>query len=161
IEPAFAQSPLLPWHLARGAKIVREEGWQIVQEYTRKEENEPTQTGLALIDVSSGAKLSILGKGVAEFTNALTNGVPLPPRAVLPLQTSQAVLVCRLRQDHLLVLSLQPGGESLRAYLERVPGAEHVVCTDVTSGYAGMALSGACAVDVLRSLTALDLSPSS
>jgi sarcosine oxidase subunit alpha len=140
---AVARTPLHHWHAAHGARFIDRNGWQTVAAYTTAErEAETARAGLALADISTSAKLSLRGSGMAGIVASLQ-----PHRvAVLP---GSATLACRLSEDHLLVLGSVPVDVAFQGL--------RLVATDATSAYAGFWVVGPHCEELLRRLTHLDV----
>jgi glycine cleavage system aminomethyltransferase T len=142
------RSPLYHWHLARGARFVEMDGWQLPLSYTDpRQETEATRNGLGLADVSPFAKLCLRGPGVAAVAVALGN---LGPRSVLKIE---AGLACRLTEDCLFLLA---GSTRLAGFVEPSSSAQ-IVRTDITSAYAGFALVGKHVEALVGRLTSFDV----
>src|SRR5713101_7083321 len=99
------RSPLHHWHVAHGARMEEIDGWRVPVSYAG--EREPTVDGLALVDLSAFAKVSVRGPGVADLTGKLL-GDALKPLGVASVPGERPVLVCRLSDDHLMLLGSAP-----------------------------------------------------
>ena len=143
----LARTPLHHWHAAHGAIFAERDGWQVVSAYSATETAAPA--GLALVDVSAFARISLRGAGVPAVAQALVpDSAALKPGGVADV--SGVGVACRLSDDHLLVLSAtsKPAGPC---------EGRAVVQTDVTSAGASFWLIGSAWEDCLCRLTSLDL----
>jgi len=142
------RSPLYHWHLARGARFVEMDGWQLPLSYTDpRQETEAARNGLGLADVSPLAKLSLRGPGVAAVAVALGN---VGPRSVSKIE---AGLACRLTEDCLFLLA---GSTRLAGFVEPSSSAQ-IVRTDITSAYAGFTLVGKCVEALVGRLSSFNV----
>jgi heterotetrameric sarcosine oxidase gamma subunit len=155
-----ARTPLHHWHAAHGARFANREGWQVVAVYTDPQrEAEAARAGLGLVDISSFAKISVRGP---EAASLMPGGVPLSPGGVCHWQlAASAILVCRLTEDHLLLLASTPAATELRQQLAALRAGRAVVQTDVTSAYTGYWVMGPLREEFLSRLTHLDVRPAS
>jgi heterotetrameric sarcosine oxidase gamma subunit len=156
----MARSPLHHWHAAHGAHFAERDGWQVVTRYTdARAEAEAARSGVGVADISAFAKISLRGAGVPDLVRALApDGPAMKPHGVAAFPSGEA-LVCRLTDDHLLVLGAAPEGAALRQQLARLGEGRQVVQTDATSAYAGFWMLGPHVEEVLRRLTQLDVRP--
>jgi heterotetrameric sarcosine oxidase gamma subunit len=138
----LARTPLHDWHVAHGARLSDRHGWQVVADYgDARGEAAAARAGLALVDVSAFAKLSLRGPGLPGMA----------PGSVSSLPSGQA-LACRLTANHLLLLATALG----QALADFYP-APALWRTDVTSALAGFRLLGRQAEELLGRLTNLDV----
>jgi len=156
--------PLHHWHVAHGARTIGLDGWQVPASYDG--EREPSATSLSLVDLSAFAKVSLRGKGVPELVRTSFGNRP----AAKPLDvTTMAgnILACRLADEHLLLLGDSPRMELRLADIDLNISAlsadclsprQGVVIANATSTYAGFALIGGPIEEMLRQLTAIDVS---
>jgi sarcosine oxidase subunit alpha len=146
----LARTPLHDWHAQHGAHFVTVHGWQVPAGYSSAEsEAVAARNGVGIADVSSQGKLSYRGKGVPVLAQRLA---PDSKRlGVTWLRGEQAALLCRLTDEHLLVLSLTeepiPPGET----------GENVLAINVTCALAGFFLIGPRLEELLRRMTAFDV----
>jgi glycine cleavage system aminomethyltransferase T len=150
--------------------MIPTENWEVPAVYISVEqETAAARAGLALADISSFAKFSVQGPGLAELTRSL---VGLGSRENAERVSScflvgdAPALACRLTEDHLLLLASGPRLEV------RVPGFEvcvsaleidgqypsHLHVFNQTSALAGISLVGPKGDALLHQLTALDIS---
>jgi heterotetrameric sarcosine oxidase gamma subunit len=140
------------------------DGWQVPASYDG--EREPSATNLSLVDLSAFAKFSLRGNGVPELVRiSLGNTPAAKPLGVTTIPGN--VLACRLSDDHLLVLGAAPRLELRLADIDlnisalsadcQAPRAG-VVIVNAASTYAGFALIGGPIEEILRRLTAIDVS---
>jgi sarcosine oxidase, subunit gamma len=140
------------------------DGWQVPASYG--DECAPSATSLSLVDLSAFAKVSLRGRGVSELARLSLENTP----AAKPLGVTMIArknLACRLADDHLLLLGAAPRLELRLADLELNISAltadcqaprDGLVIVNAASTYAGFALIGGAIEEVLRQLTAIDVS---
>ena len=153
-----SQSPLHHWHVAHGARLVEANGWQVPAVYSSTDrEIAAARAGVALADISSWAKRSLHGRGVAEVVRAVCpDSAATKPRGVAVLGGQPPVLACRLTEEHLLLLASTPDENALGGRIREC--SESAVETDATAAYAGFWLVGPRTEEVFRRLTSLDVS---
>ena len=157
--------PLHHWHLATATHWLTQDGWQLPVAYmaipdSAGREIEVARQGFALIDVSAFAKISLLGHGLSAITQALVRDHSPPNPGELARWTADpSVLVCRLRQDHLLLLCSTIGNDTLERRLAEILPSSGLLRSDATTAYAGFCLVGPRLVEVMSGLTPLDVSP--
>ena len=148
-------------HLELGALMVESEGWLRPGRYTSVEQGpEQVRRAVGLCDISPTGKLSLQGGELdSSISGAFGDDGPLDVGAVRRrgLGNEPAVLA-RLVSDELMVLT-EPGQSSLVADApgERDERCAHVV--DVTSAFAGVAITGPSAGVLLAGVTQLNISP--
>ena len=157
--------PLHHWHVTHGARMIDLDGWQVPASY-RGDEREPSASSLALADLSAFAKVSLRGSAVPDLAQSVFTDTPTAhPRGVTTVAGN--TLACRLAADHLLLLSDTPRLEMRLGDIELHISAlsddcqaprEKLVVVNATSTYAGFALIGDAVEEILRQLTALDVS---
>jgi glycine cleavage system aminomethyltransferase T len=153
-QTTLARTPLHHWHIRHGARFVERDGWLVVDSYaaTDVEPGEGSR-GLLLTDLSSYAKISVLGNHVPAAVEALLgHGKPVEPLRVISFDMPCTGLACRLAADHLLLLSDVIDASSIIERLNQAGCAPH----DVTSALAGFGVSGPETDPLLSSLTPLD-----
>ena len=154
-------------HLALGATMVDEGGWQRPTRYTTsQEELDGLRRGVGLCDVSPIGKLYIEGVEIDSF---LLKGCPGAQATPVGQATRHdllngdgslldQVLLCRLAQDELFIVTSAEKVQAVAAALERsMEGCVHQV--DQTSALAAMSVAGPHSRETLSKLTELDLSP--
>jgi sarcosine oxidase, subunit alpha len=158
-------------HLALGAVMVDDHGWQRPEQYgSLEEEVQAVRTSVGLCDISSVGKLDLKGKDSVRVLEPLfsPDAVPRGGQAQwTATKTGDGVtevkgLCCRLGSDHLLMIT-EPGTvtaaeQVLQRHMEVADGCAHL--TNLTSALAAVQLVGPRSRDLLCKLTALDLSPS-
>jgi sarcosine oxidase subunit alpha len=156
----LARTPLHHWHAARQAHFAESDGWQIVARYKEvARELAAVQLGLGLADISAFAKLSLHGPGVGDVLPALLReGAAVPVRGVGRLAADEAVLACRLTEEHVLLLA-STTTPALSNHLANLPLNGTVVPSDITSAYAGFCLVGVQLQELLRRVSHFDVSP--
>jgi sarcosine oxidase subunit alpha len=158
--PPLRRTPLHSWHARHGAHFLDRLGWQLPAAYgALGRETDAARHGLAVADVSALVKIALVGPGVPALAQELAgNTAACQPRGVAALPVPTGALACRLTESHLLLLAATPDPGPLQGLLaERRAGAA-VVQSDVTSAQAGLCLVGQHVEDLLRRLTALDVS---
>src|SRR5262249_40843987 len=158
-------------HLALGAVMVDDHGWQRPEQYgSPEEEIQAVRTGVGLCDISPLGKLDLKGKESARVLERL-----FPPDAVPQVGQARRTatntgggvtevtgLCCRLGGDHLLLIiesgTVTTVEQALNRQVEVVNGCAHV--TKLTSALPAGQPVGPRSQDLLCKLTALDLSPS-
>jgi glycine cleavage system aminomethyltransferase T len=153
----LSRTPLHHWHAAHGARFVERDGWQVPAAYAGAEQEAAAAgTGLALVDVSAFAKLSLLGAGVAEAARHFVGANHAArPCTAAPLQHGRPGLACRLTADHLLLLASATALAPLTEAVAHLHPEQAPMVLDVSSAYAEFWLLGLVA-DVLPRLTSLD-----
>ncbi|HEV8717137.1 MAG TPA: sarcosine oxidase subunit gamma family protein [Candidatus Binatia bacterium] len=156
-------------HLALGAVMVDDHGWQRPEQYgSPEEEIQAVHTGVGLCDISPVGKLDLKGRESVRVLEPLfsANVVPRVGQAQwTATKTGDGVteikgLCCRLSSDHLLMVT-EPGTvtaaeQALQRQVEGADGCAHL--TNLTSALAAVQLVGPRSRDLLCKLTALDLS---
>src|SRR5262245_38296059 len=104
--PKF-RTALHHWHLRQGARFADSDGWQVPAMYsTLEKETAAARSNLAIADISSFAKASFTGPGVAAQVAELAgDGAASKPCGVAGLSGPGIVLACRLAVDRLLLLT--------------------------------------------------------
>jgi sarcosine oxidase, subunit alpha len=167
-------------HLAAGAQMVDDDGWQRPERYGAVEEEvAATRSRVGLADISPVGKLDVklatnderrtTNESMASRANLGYNSGELSALVVgrwsfidLPGGRASRVRCCQLGADHRLVLTAP---EDVREASQGLGASqsqellERAYATDVTSVLAGLALVGPRSREVLRKLTALDVSP--
>ena len=140
---AVLRSPVHRQHVARGARFVRESGWDLPAGYAAIDaERRIIRDGLALADITARGKADLRGS-----IGDLRARVPLPEDAVFARLTSTWALV------------LAPPG-AIQGWIPMAEQAagESTMVTDASSVYAGFVLLGERVDDLLSRLTPVDLS---
>jgi sarcosine oxidase, subunit alpha len=158
----LARTPLHHWHAARGAHFIEQDGWQLPAFYSEVAlEVAALRSSLGLVDVSAFAKISFRGVGVPSLTKELVGDSPASrPHGVALFNAGGPALVCRLSEDHLLLLAFHTNQTLLNDRLEGLKPELPTVKTDVSSAYAMFSVVGPSVDKVFPWLTALDLNPS-
>ena len=144
----YKVSALHRTHLALGARWVEDGEWRLPEAFSDPElEAERVRQAVGLHDQSANGKLDLKGREI----EALLAGAA----------QENELSVLRLRPDHALLLT-PPGrqervADGLLRALSQAPRCAHL--TDVTSALSALALVGPLAVEVLCTLTSLDLRP--
>ena len=151
-------------HVAHGATMVEQGGWQMPARYTSvDEETARLRDGVGICDISPAGKLSLQGEGldpllkaafpgpagleIGRAQHARANGGP----------TALDVLAARLASDEALLLT-SPG---LAPALAEALGSHSTDCAhfvDVTSALAGARIVGPMSRGLLAAVTELDTS---
>jgi sarcosine oxidase, subunit alpha len=152
IDTAIAVSPVEPWHLAHGARMLTQDGWRIPTAYSEPAvEVDAARNRFAIADLSSLAKLSVRGK---DLVRSLLSKVALEwgRVAVLPKLGFAAALT----EDHCLLLSTSVRNP-FNDLLKDLPGYTADLIFDVTSNYTGIGLFGPDHERGLRALTSFNV----
>jgi glycine cleavage system aminomethyltransferase T len=140
---AVMRSPVHRQHVARGARFVRESGWDLPAGYAAIEaERQIIRDGLALADITA--------RGKADLRGAIGD---LRARVPLPVDS----MFARLSSTWALVLTPPGTIETWIPAAEEAAG-ESTMVTNATSVYAGFVLIGSRFEALLNRLTAVDLS---
>jgi len=149
--------------------MVDDQGWQRPERYgSPEEEVRAVQAGVGLCDISPLGKLDLKGKESASVLQQLFSLGTIPRVGQVTHISLKNIanapsegLCCRLGSDHLLVvIECSTAGaveQSLTQHLATADQCAHL--TNLTSALAAVQLVGPYSRDVLRKLTALDLSP--
>ena len=157
-------------HLALGATMMDDSGWQRPEQYgSPEEELKAVREMVGLCDISPVGKLDLKGKQVAAVLERLFSPGTLPQigrvqrMALKNTNGTSGVegICCRLENDHVLLLT-EPGTlttveQAFTQSMEATDGCFHL--TNLTSALAAVQLVGPYSYELLRKLTALDLSP--
>ena len=163
------KTPLNSRHRSSGAKLVLFSGWEMPLEYSSiSEEHIAVRARAGLFDVSHMGEIEIAGK------DALAAVQRIASNDASKLQVGQVhysalltpagtfvddVLVYRLAPAHfLLIVNASNIQKDYKWIAEHMTPASDAVAVDASSRYALLALQGPAALDVLQSLTGVDLS---
>ena len=153
-------------HLARGAAMVDEDGWQRPARFGPVEEElQRLQSTVGLLDISPLGKLSILGEGaeISLGTSFPDLSFPNVGRASrhnpADWPGSGPIVLAKLAPDEIMAVTGIDQGVHLSSALEAADGCTHVV--DLTSAMAGVRVTGPRARPLLAAITELDTSDSS
>jgi sarcosine oxidase subunit alpha len=149
--------------------MVDDSGWQRPERYGPPEEEvRAVRAGVGLCDISPVGKLDLKGKESISVLGHISSSSAMPRVGHvqwLALKNTYGVAVveglcCRLGSDHVLMITT-PGTMAAveQAFEQRMAaagGCAHL--TDLTSALAAVQLVGPYSRDLLRKLTALDLS---
>jgi glycine cleavage system aminomethyltransferase T len=157
VVPPLARTPLYHWHERNGARIGEWDGWQVAEVFTDIEkELAAAKKGLAIADISAFPKINFLGAGIPDVTRNLTgDGRAGQPLGVDEATADPSVLVCRLKEDQLLVMALTTSRAGLEKLVATLDSA--VVRHDMTSAYAGVWIVGPYTESSLGQLTHHDV----
>src|SRR5262245_40305439 len=156
-------------HLAVGATMVDDSGWQRPKYYGSPEEELMTvQKSVGLCDISPVGKLDLKGKEIAPMFERLFSAGALPQVGHvqrMTLRNTDGVpgveeVCCRLSNDHVLLLT-EPGTLATveQTFIKQTEAADGCVhLTNLTSVLAAVQLVGPYSRALLSKLTALDLS---
>ena len=168
------KTPLNAWHRANGGRMVGFAGWELPEAYGGAiAEHLAVRTRAGLFDVSHLGQVEIAGRdALAAIQRLTTNDASrltsgATQRSALTTSAGtivDQVVVHRLGGSHfLLVVDAARAGADIAWIAEQVKSGGDVVVLDTSSRYAGVALEGPMAEDVLQTLTSLvlaDLEPS-
>ncbi|NLX96798.1 MAG: glycine cleavage system aminomethyltransferase GcvT [Rhodopirellula sp.] len=177
-ETKIRHTPLYPWHVAHGARMVDFAGWKMPLQYTSiLEEHRATRTRCAVTDISHMGRLRFEGPGAAEFLACLLT------RRVADMALGQVryslvtndnggilddVLVGYYHNSHgqpfYLVVVNASNREKIIRWVDNhlpperaeQPGRE-VIWADVTRLWAMFAIQGPRSVELLQPLVDVDL----
>lgn len=170
IPPLIRQTALHHKHLALDAAMMDDSGWQRPERYgPLEEELKAVRKSVGLCDISPVGKLDLKGKQIAPVLEGLFSPGALPQIGHvqrMALKDTNGIsgsegTCCRLGSDHVLLLtepSISPLVEqTFTQQMQATDGCIHL--TNLTSALAAVQLVGPHSREVLRKLTALDLSP--
>jgi aminomethyltransferase len=167
--PALKKTPLNARHRSHGARMVEFGGWDMPVEYTGiTEEHLAVRTCAGLFDVSHMGQIEIAGDGALAAVQWLTSNdasrLSIGQAQYSALLTDKGtfvddILVYRLLEDHFLLVV--NAGNIVKDYewiarQTRERGSDAAV-VNTSSRYALLALQGPRALDILQTLTAIDL----
>lgn len=165
-EPAVTRrSALHAAHVAAGARMGEDDGWQRPEGYAGIEDELRTvRSGVGLADVSPAAKLDVRGN---DALSAIARRLSLPAPVtgtvthLSPPVSTRNGLLCCLTPLHARLFVPADAAARVAARWARAHAADtHPVrarLTDVTSAYTVIQVSGPRSRELLRKLTALDL----
>jgi sarcosine oxidase, subunit alpha len=168
--PPLKLTALHHQHLALGAAMADDCGWQRPECYGPVEEElKAVREGVGLCDISPVGKLDLKGKRIARVFESLFSlrDLPQPGRVQrMALSNSNGMSgvegnYCHLGSDRVLFL-IGPGAPEAvgQAFSRQIQATGHCVhLTNITSVLAAVQLVGPRSRELLRKLTALDLSP--
>jgi len=152
-------------HLALGATMIDEGGWQRPARYTDSQtELERLQERVGLCDISPVGKLYLQGTEAGRLLEERFPGTAAGTVGRVGQHTLldgdgsvlDNVLLCRLADDHLfIVTSPNRAGEAAGSLEQRLSGSPTV---DMSSAFAAMSVAGPRSRETLAKLTELDLS---
>jgi sarcosine oxidase subunit alpha len=171
----MATSPLKytalhPQHLALGAVMVGDSGWQRPERYGPVEEElKKVRESVGLCDVSPVGKLDLKGKQFTPLFEFFFSSSTLPQvgrvqRMAWNNGNNMSGIegsCCRLGNDHVLLLTKPDTLATMeQAFTQQIRTTDDCLhLTNLTSALAAVQLVGPHSRDLLRKLTALDLSP--
>ncbi len=154
-------------HLAHGATMLERDGWQQPASYATVEtELRYLKETVGILDVSPGCKLVLKGENLGRLLSVAfptaddleTGDVRL---AAFAIQAASAnIVLARLASDEILALAPPGLADVLTSNLAEDPsGCAHVI--DITSGLAGVGITGPHASHILEAISDLDISTAS
>jgi aminomethyltransferase len=163
------KTPLNARHRSHGARMVEFGGWDMPVEYTGiTDEHMAVRTRAGLFDVSHMGQIEIAGADALSLVQWLTtnDAARLAVRQIQysALTTEQGtfvddLLVYRLRDDHFLLVvnagNIMKDYQWMMGQAARIGGDAALV--NCSSRYALLALQGPMALQILQTLTAIDL----
>jgi aminomethyltransferase len=166
--PALRKTPLDAWHRAHGARMAGAAGWDLPDDYgDAAAEHIAVRTRAGLFDLSHLGQIEIAGgDAAAAMAHLVTSdaaglkiGACQRSLLVTPAGTIvDQVTVHRLGSRHfLLVVDAARTAADLAWIAGRSKPLGDVVVLDTSSRYAGMAIEGPAAEDILQGLTSLPL----
>jgi len=151
------RSPAHRLQAALGARFAIEASWEIPASFGREAEREAVRSGAAIADITARAKVDLRGD-VEKALSRLAGTPPAVRSVVTPDGTgSERMHVARLGFQWALLLAEPSLGEGPLAAAEAAVAGDESMVTDVTGGFAGFALGGPKAIELLSRLTAFDL----
>jgi glycine cleavage system aminomethyltransferase T len=153
-----ARTPLHAWHSRHAARLILRDGWELPDSYGNPEaELRAARTGVGIVDLSSFAKLSLLGRGLVAGAAALIGADQATrPRTVTRMDAASPVLACRLTEDHILLLASGMDAAALTARFTSFQEQHGLLRNDATCNLAGLGIIGPRAWEILSRLTHLD-----
>ena len=166
--PARLKTPLHGRHVALGAKMVPFAGWEMPVQYAGiTEEHLAVRRAAGLFDVSHMGEIEVAGAdALAAVQRISTNDasrLEVGQAQYSALATPEGtfvddLLVYRLADDHFLLVvnaaNIAAGFEWIR---DGIAGVGDAVAVNTSSRYALLAVQGPLALDVVQSLTDVDL----
>jgi glycine cleavage system aminomethyltransferase T len=158
-EAPAARSALHPIYEAAAAPMERQHGWHVPLHFgSVEDEVEAARTAMAIGEWFGGGVLEVVGNELAGLAARLGVG-DLPPGAAAPvtLPGGESARWLRLTRSHARLLLDREMVARAREALLPWEGCLHV--TDVSSGFATLAVIGPRSPDLLARLVRLDLDP--
>jgi aminomethyltransferase len=165
---ALKKTPLNARHRSLGARMVSFGGWDMPVEYSGiTDEHMAVRTRAGLFDVSHMGEIEIAGadalKAVQHITSNDAAKLSVHQIQYSALTTPEGtfvddVLTYKLADEHLmLVVNASNIIKDFNWITEQIAGLGDVVAVNTSSRYALLALQGPMALDVLQTLTGVDL----
>ena len=159
VQTPVRRSALYRRHLALGAQMAEEHGWQVAAQFsTPEEEARRIWEGAGLADDSWLGKLDVRGEGLEGLAGTWKSD----DTRLWRLARGHALVTC---EPHRTAAVLEGAKRALNqrppepeATTDAVVRPPCVHVTDVTSAYSALLLAGPASRDVLAKLTALDVS---
>ncbi len=154
-------------HLELGAVMAESRGWRRPSRYGSVEsEVERIRSAIGLFDISPSGKLAVQGADIDSLFGSVFADVgpldigQLRVQLFGEMSDLQTILMLRLAEDEALVLT---EADEVRPVYEALQSGEEACAhtVDVTSGLAGVRITGPSAPAFLANLTELDVSPES
>ncbi len=169
-HPALLETPLAPWHVAHGGRMVDFAGWNMPVQYASiVDEHLATRSAAGLFDVSHMGRLSVTGPGALDWLESLLTrrvaGIR-PGQFRYTLVTADAPQPLAILDDALvsrdddapdgtprmgLVVNASNRARVVEWLRSRLPGAG-VALVDRTAETAMIAVQGPAAIDVVAGL---------
>lgn len=159
------RTPLYPWHLAHGGRLVDFAGWDMPVQYTSIfEEHQAVRAGAGLFDISHMGRLSFFGPdGLALIQQVYSNNA-----ATLKTGQIRYGLVCNpqggirddvlvyrwTNPDHYVMVVNAGNREKIVAWIAEHQGPRNVEVADRTFDTGMIAVQGPKAVELCRGLVA-------
>ncbi len=165
---ALRKTPLNVWHRANGGRMAGFAGWDLPVEYAGlDDEHLAVRTRAGLFDVSHLGQVEVAGRDALAAVQSITCNdagrlkVGETQRSVLTTPAGtfvDALVLYRLGSAHFLLVVDAAGVDKDVAWIvEQVKRFDDAAVVDTSARYAGVALQGPAAEDVLRELTDLDV----
>jgi len=167
-NPQPKVTPLHPWHVAAGGKIVDFSGWQMPVNYAGGiiHEHLETRRSAGMFDVSHMGRFAISGPDALKFLRyALTNDAALLAKntsqyTIIPDEDGCAVDDCylyRWRADEYLLVVNAANTQKDWSYLQALAGTSDVHITDRTAETVMIAVQGPRSAEMLGGLLSGEL----
>src|SRR5215213_3619822 len=165
---SLKKTPLNARHRALGARMVEFGGWDIPVEYSGiTEEHLAVRSRAGLFDVSHMGQIEIAGrdalKAVQHITSNDVSRLAINQAHYSALTTPQGtfvddVLTYKMTDEHfMLVVNASNIIKDFSWITQQIAGVGDAVAVNTSSRYALIALQGPVALDVLQTLTGVDL----
>ena len=167
-KETLQRTPLYDAHVELGARMVSFGGWEMPVEYTGiSEEHIAVRTTAGLFDVSHMGEIEIAGNNALAAVQQIScnnaDKLQIGQAQYSGLLTSEGafvddLLVYRLASDHfMLVVNAANIQKDYQWIKEQIRSIGDAVAVNASSRYALLAVQGPAALDVVQTLTSIDL----